>query len=83
MDTDHDQLSGIFGLEPLQVGNDVHAIDAAIGPEIEHDDLAAVLGETEFRVIQDGFHGEVLGILRQRGADEEERQDHVVLVDAS
>ena len=47
MDTDHHQLIGVLRLELFQIGNDMHAVDAAIGPEIEQDDFAFQRGERQ------------------------------------
>ena len=41
VDADDDQLAGVLGLQPLELGDDVLAVDAPIGPEIQHDHLAA------------------------------------------
>jgi hypothetical protein len=41
MHADHDQLLGVLLLQFLQVGNDVHAVDAAEGPEVQKNQLAA------------------------------------------
>ena len=38
---DDDELVGVLLLELLQVRQDVDAVDAAVGPEVEQDDLAA------------------------------------------
>ena len=43
VDADHDQLVLVFLLELGEVGQDVVAVDAAVGPEVEQDDLAAEL----------------------------------------
>lgn len=40
MHADDDQLFRIFLLEVFQVRQDVHAVDAAVRPEVEDDDLA-------------------------------------------
>jgi hypothetical protein len=37
----------ILGLELLQIRDDVHAVDAAVGPEIEQNDLATQFAQTE------------------------------------
>ena len=47
MHTDDHQFLGILLFQGGQVGNDMHAIDAAIGPEVEQDHLAAQVGETQ------------------------------------
>ena len=47
VDADHDDFVGIGLLELLQLGQDVHAVDAAVGPEIEQDELAAQLLEVD------------------------------------
>ena len=47
MDADDHKLILIFLFELRQVGEDVVAIDAAKGPEIKQDDLAAQLGERD------------------------------------
>ena len=41
MYADDHQLFGVFGLEAFQVGDDVHAVDAAVGPKVQQDELAA------------------------------------------
>ena len=41
MDADDHDLVGILLFQLLQIRNDVHAVDAAIGPEIEQHDFAA------------------------------------------
>ena len=41
MHADDDDVARVFVLEELQIGQDVHAVDAAIRPEIEEHDLAA------------------------------------------
>ena len=38
---DHHQRIGVFLFELLQLRQDVHAVDAAVGPEVEHHELAA------------------------------------------
>ena len=38
---DDDQLVRVFVFEVLQVGQHVHAVDAAVGPEVDQHDLAA------------------------------------------
>ena len=38
---------GIGLLQLLQLGQDVHAVDAAVGPEVEQHELAAEVGEGE------------------------------------
>jgi hypothetical protein len=43
MHTDDDERVAIFLLEPAQLGDDVHAVDATVGPEVEQDDFAAQL----------------------------------------
>jgi len=47
VDTDHHQFLFVFLLEELQVGQHVHAVDAAVGPEVEYDDLAAEVLEVD------------------------------------
>ena len=47
VDADDDQLVLVFLLEGGEVGQDVVAVDAAIGPEVEQDDLAAQLFEVD------------------------------------
>ncbi|MEZ5950224.1 MAG: hypothetical protein R3C12_13635 [Planctomycetaceae bacterium] len=41
MDTDDDKFLLVFTFKVCQVGQNVHAIDAAVGPEIEQHHLAA------------------------------------------
>src|SRR6266850_2069306 len=41
VDADDDQLVRILFLELLQIGNDVNAVDAAVGPEVEQHNLAS------------------------------------------
>ena len=38
--SDHNQLVRIFFFQLLQIGNDVHAVDAAVGPKIEQHNFA-------------------------------------------
>ncbi len=47
VDADHDELVLVFLLELGEVGQDVVAVDAAIRPEVEQDDLAAQLLEAD------------------------------------
>ena len=47
VDADDDQFVGILLLQLGQVGQNVHAVDAAQRPEIEQDDLAAEVLQTE------------------------------------
>lgn len=47
MHANHHQFVGIFGFKGFQVGNDVQAVDAAVGPEVEQDDFPAQLGERQ------------------------------------
>jgi hypothetical protein len=47
VDADDDELARVLLLEPLEVGDDVQAVDAAVGPEVEQHDLAAQLRERE------------------------------------
>ena len=35
VDADHDQLIRVLGFKFLQIRNDVDAVDAAVGPEVE------------------------------------------------
>ena len=44
VDADDHQLVLVLLLELGQVGQDVVAVDAAVGPEVEQDDLAPQLG---------------------------------------
>ena len=46
---DHHQLVAILLLQPAQVGQDVHAVDAAVGPEVEQHDLADERSQRERR----------------------------------
>jgi hypothetical protein len=41
VDADDDELARVLLFEPLEVGDDVHAVDAAVSPEVEQHDLAA------------------------------------------
>ena len=41
VDADDDDLVGVLLFEVGKVGQDMHAVDAAVGPEVEQDDLAA------------------------------------------
>jgi len=45
MHADDGEFRGVLVLQALQVGEDVHAVDAAGGPEIQDHDLAAQAGE--------------------------------------
>jgi len=47
MDADDDERVAVLALETLEIGQDVHAVDAAVGPEVEDDDLAVQLGERQ------------------------------------
>ena len=47
VDADDHQLVLVLLLELGQVGQDVVAVDAAVGPEVEQDDLALELGELD------------------------------------
>ena len=47
VDADHDQVAGILVLEVLQIGEDVHTVDAAIAPEVEQYDLAMQVAELD------------------------------------
>ena len=49
VDADDDQHVGEPGLQALQIGQHVLAVDAAVGPEIEQHDLAAQLRERDRR----------------------------------
>ncbi len=40
MHADDYQLVWVLALEPLQIGDDVHAVDAAVSPEVEQHDFA-------------------------------------------
>src|SRR5688572_29659963 len=40
MNADDNQLVRIFLLQPLEIRNDVNAVDAAVGPEVEQDNFA-------------------------------------------
>jgi hypothetical protein len=40
MDANHHQLVRVLRFELLEIGNDVDAVDAAISPEIQQNDLA-------------------------------------------
>src|SRR5690606_31613369 len=46
---DHNQLFGIFRFQPLEVGDDVNTVDAAIRPEVQHHDLAAQIFHADRR----------------------------------
>ena len=46
---DHDELVGKALLERLQIAQHVHAVDAAVGPEVEDHDLAAQLRHRDRR----------------------------------
>ena len=41
MDADHDELPVVLLFEERQIGEHVHAVDAAEGPEVEQDELAS------------------------------------------
>ena len=47
VDADDDQLCGVFPFELLQLRDDVHAVDAAVSPEVEQHDLAAQLANRD------------------------------------
>src|SRR5205085_7414212 len=47
VDADDDELPGVLLFEPAQVVDDVHAVDAAVSPEVEEHDLAAQAGNRE------------------------------------
>jgi hypothetical protein len=47
VDADDHQRVGVLALQSLQVGQDVHAVDAAVSPEIEQHDLAAQFAQAE------------------------------------
>jgi hypothetical protein len=47
VDADDDELVGVFLFQPLEVGDDVDAVDAAVSPEVQEHDLAAQGGERE------------------------------------
>src|ERR1041385_8437769 len=47
MNADHDELIGVLSFELFQIGNDVDAVDAAIGPEIKQHDFAFERGNRE------------------------------------
>jgi hypothetical protein len=49
MDADDYQLAGVLRFEPLEIGNDVHAVDATVSPEIEQDHFAVQLIERQRR----------------------------------
>lgn len=48
MDSDDDEFVGVFFFEVFEIGEDVHAVDAAVGPEVEEDDFAFEFIEGEF-----------------------------------
>ena len=45
MDADHDQFIAVRLLQVLQLGEDVHAVDAAVGPEIQEHEFSAEVFE--------------------------------------
>ena len=45
VNADHHEFLGKLRFEPLEIGDDVNAVDAAVRPEVEDDDLAAQLLE--------------------------------------
>jgi len=47
VNADDDELVGILSFQLLQVGQYVHAVDAAVGPEIEKDNFPANIGEPD------------------------------------
>ena len=47
MHADHDQRIAKLGFEALQVRDDVDAVDAAVGPEVEQDDAPAQIGNRQ------------------------------------
>src|SRR5262249_55930951 len=55
MHADNDKLLGIFCFELLQIGNDVHAVDAAIGPEIQKYDLASQFSQRNWFLCVEPF----------------------------
>ena len=44
---DDDQLTGVFPLQELEVRQDVHTVDAAVGPEVEQHDLSAQVADSD------------------------------------
>ena len=68
VDADHHQLFLIFLLELRQVGQNVVAVDAAIRPEIQEDDLALELGEVDGAGVDpaDSSFQTGLGVLTKR-----------------
>ena len=47
MDSQDHQLVGVFLLELFQHRQDVHAVDAAVGPEVQQHDLAAEVTDVD------------------------------------
>jgi hypothetical protein len=47
MNADDDQFTGEFTFQLPQLREDVEAVDSAVGPEVEDDQLAAQVGERE------------------------------------
>jgi len=68
MHADDDQLSAVLLLEALEIRNDVQAVDAAVRPEIEQDDLAAKrLQRQRRRDVEPGEAGGEIGRVKARG----------------
>ena len=47
VNSDDHQLVRVLQLEALQIGNDVDAVDAPVGPEVEQDDLSPQVGQLD------------------------------------
>ena len=56
VDADDHQV-GVLLLQPLEIGDDVHAVDAAVGPEVQEDDASLEVGHRKGPV-----HIEPLGV---------------------
>jgi hypothetical protein len=63
VDADDYQRVGVFAFQPLQVGQDVHAVDATVSPEVEQHDLAAQFAQAEW-----AFRVEPLQAFREVGS---------------
>jgi hypothetical protein len=59
MNANHDELVGESVLKPFKLGQNVHAVDAAIRPEIEQHKSAAELCQAKWPCHIDPFHAAV------------------------
>lgn len=47
MDTDDDEFIRVLGFEAFKIGDDMDAVDASVGPELEQDDLAPEVAQSD------------------------------------